>query len=128
MNLACDRDALSKGIGYYNPSLMTETQVPVNLEMASYRSQLSKEDFGIITTTQAGILNTLNIMSSEMSMHTSVILKQDLGNEQVYIDIGPVSPDCPKKKKKQDSSKNHFISSNDRHWMNDCQKKNRKAK
>lgn len=55
---------------------MTETQVPVNLEMASYRSQLSKEDFGIITTTQAGILNTLNIMSSEMSMHTSVILNK----------------------------------------------------
>lgn len=55
---------------------MTETQVPVNLEMASYRSQLSKEDFAIITTTQAGILNTLNIMSSEMSMHTSVILNK----------------------------------------------------
>lgn len=54
---------------------MTETQVPVNLEMASYRSQLSKEDFGIITTTQARILNTLNIMS-EMSMHTSVILNK----------------------------------------------------
>lgn len=55
---------------------MTETQVPVNLEMASYRSQLSKEDFGIITMTQAGILNTLNIMSGEMSMHTSVILNK----------------------------------------------------
>lgn len=74
MNLACDRDALSKGIGYYNPS--PHDRVPVNLEMASYRSQLSKEDFGIITTTQAGILNTLNIMSSEMSMHTSVILNK----------------------------------------------------
>lgn len=55
---------------------MTETQVPVNLEMASYRSQLSKEDFGIITTTRAGILNTLNIMSGEMSMHTSDILNK----------------------------------------------------
>lgn len=80
-NFLDSQDAMSKGMGYYDPSphllyLVTETQDPVNLEMASYSGQLSKEDFGIITTTQEGILNTLNILSDEMSKHTSVILNK----------------------------------------------------
>lgn len=47
--------------------------------MAAYDNQLmGKEDFGIITTTQAGILNTLNIMCEEKGKHTSIILKKTI--------------------------------------------------
>lgn len=65
-------------MGYYDPSLVTETQDPVNLEMAAYNSVISKEDFGIITTTQEGILNSLHMMSDEIG-------KQTRRNEQNYV-------------------------------------------
>lgn len=49
------------------------------LEMAAYDNQLmGKEDFGIITTTQEGILNTLNIMCEEIGKHTSIIFKKPI--------------------------------------------------
>lgn len=41
---------------------------------------MSKEDFGIITTTQEGILNTLQFMSNEIANHTSIILKNNSRN------------------------------------------------
>lgn len=49
------------------------------LEMAAFRDDsppMSKEDFRIITTTQEGILNTLQIMSNEIANHTDIILKK----------------------------------------------------
>lgn len=48
----------------YDSSLMTQTQDPINLEMTAYQEDaplMSKEDFGIITTTQEGILNSLQL-------------------------------------------------------------------
>ena len=64
----------------YDPSLLTQSQDTVALEMAAYDqedpSYMSKEDFGIITTTQEGILNTMQVMSNEIANHTDVILKK----------------------------------------------------
>lgn len=67
---------MSSGMGYNDPSLVTETQDPVNLEMAAYNSVISKEEFGIITTTQEGILNNLHMMSDEIGKHTSLTLNK----------------------------------------------------
>lgn len=39
-------------------------------------SLMSKEDFGNITTTQEGILNTLQVMSNAIANHTDIILKK----------------------------------------------------
>uniref|UniRef100_K1QPF3 Uncharacterized protein n=1 Tax=Magallana gigas TaxID=29159 RepID=K1QPF3_MAGGI len=69
----------------YDSSLMTQSQDPINLEMAALESGvydheepslMSKEHFGIITTTQEGILNTLQVMSNEIANHTATILKK----------------------------------------------------
>lgn len=74
------------------------------LEMAAYRDDsppMSKEDFGIITTTQEGILNTLQIMSNEIANHTDIILKK-------IKDLQPPQPDKDKeeyKKKKETTAK-----------------------
>uniref|UniRef100_K1QZ91 Uncharacterized protein n=1 Tax=Magallana gigas TaxID=29159 RepID=K1QZ91_MAGGI len=69
----------------YDSSLLTQSEDPVALEMAALESGaydheeppfMSKEDFGIITTTHEGILNTLQVMSNEIANHTDIILKK----------------------------------------------------
>lgn len=60
-------------------TLLTQTQDPMALEMAAFRDDsppMSKENFGIITTTQDGILNTPQIMNNEIANHTNIILKK----------------------------------------------------
>lgn len=59
---------------------MTQTQDPMALEMAAFRddsSPMSKEDYGIITSTQDGIMNTLQIVSNEIANHTDITLKKN---------------------------------------------------
>lgn len=86
----------------YDSSLLTQTQDPMALEMAAFKDDsppMSKEDFGIITTTQEGILNTLQIMSNEIANHTDIILKKikDLQTPQ------PAKVEYKKKKETTDN-------------------------
>lgn len=75
-NFLESQDPMSKGAGYYNP-LLTEAQDATALEMASYNNQpMSKEDFSILSTSQDGIINTLNVLSDEISKHTSIIINK----------------------------------------------------
>lgn len=75
-NFLESQDPMSKGAGYYNP-LLTEAQDATALEMASYNNQpMSKEDFSILSTSQDGIINTLNVLSDEISRHTSIIINK----------------------------------------------------
>lgn len=89
----------------FDSSLLTQTQDPMALGMAAYRDDsppMSKEDFGIITTTQDRILNTLQIMSNEIDNHTDIILKK-------ITDLQTPQPDKDKeeeyKKKKETTAK-----------------------
>lgn len=139
--------------GYYDPSLVTETQDPTALEMAAYGNQsMSKEDFGIITTTQEGILNSLNIMSEEIGKHTSIILnkmdqliqerKKKVEEKKQFKcytcgEPGHMSPRCPHKenynkentpkeeypKKEGNKSTACFICKEEGHWMRECPQK-----
>lgn len=75
-NFLESQDPMSKGAGYYNP-LLTEAQDATALEMASYNNQpMRKEDFSILSTSQDGIINTLNVLSDEISKHTSIIINK----------------------------------------------------
>lgn len=76
----------------------------MSLEMAAFRDDspnMSKEDFGIITTTQEGILSTLQIMNNEIVNHTDIILKKT-------TDLQTPQPDKDKeeyKKKRETTTK-----------------------
>uniref|UniRef100_K1Q218 Uncharacterized protein n=1 Tax=Magallana gigas TaxID=29159 RepID=K1Q218_MAGGI len=82
----------------YDSSLLTQTQDPVALEMAALESgaydheepsYMSKEDFGIITTTQEGILNTLqvsDVMHSNSTKRRIVTLSD--GNAAIGVKLG----------------------------------------
>lgn len=88
----------------YDSSLLKQTQDPMSLEMAAFRNDsphMSKEDFGIITTTQEGILSTLQIMNNEIVNHTDIILKKT-------TDLQTLQPDKDKeeyKKKRETTTK-----------------------
>lgn len=96
-NFLESQDPMSKGAGYYNP-LLTEAQDATALEMASYNNQpMSKEDFSILSTSQDGIINTLNVLSDEISRHTSIIINK----------INEVRDElAPKKSKETEKKKN----------------------
>lgn len=86
----------------YDSSLLTQTQDPMALEMAAFHDDsppMSKEDFGIITTTQEGILNTLQIMSNEIANHTDIILKK-------MKDLQTPQPEKEEFKKKKETTAN----------------------
>lgn len=122
-NFLESQDPMSKGAGYYNP-LLTEAQDATALEMASYNNQpMSKEDFSILSTSQDGIINTLNVLSDEISKHTSIIInkinevrdelvpKKEQGNEKkkeyscfTCGEKGHFSPNCPNKDQYRDNS------------------------
>lgn len=48
---------------------------------------MSKEDYGIITTTQKGILNTLQVMSNEIAYYTDIILKKIRNTRQLEFQL-----------------------------------------
>lgn len=122
-NFLESQDPMSKGAGYYNP-LLTEAQDATALEMASYNNQpMSKEDFSILSTSQDGIINTLNVLSDEISRHTSIIInkinevrdelapkkEQGNGKKKEYScftcgEKGHFSPNCPNKDQYRDNS------------------------
>lgn len=140
----------------YDSSLLTQTQDPMALEMAAFHDDsppMSKEDFGIITTTQEGILNTLQIMSNEIANHTDIILKKmkdlqtpqhekeefkkkkettanDKEKKPNYVcytcgEPGHCSPNCPQKENKKPTIKSNecFNCGEEGHWANKCPNK-----
>lgn len=98
---------MSTGLGYYSPTMATQTQDATELELAAYNNEpMSKEDFGIISTTQEGIINTLRIMHDEIGKQTAIILRKieqlrKTAPEKRIItcyscgEPGHFSPNCP---------------------------------
>lgn len=113
---------MSSGMGYYDPSLVTETQDPVNLEMAAYNSVISKEDFGIITTTiEIGkhtslILNKLD----EMNKTTQPKTTQGKNPGSCYTCGEPGHYSQQSTNYSRPSNNNCFICKKEGHWMKDC--------
>ncbi|XP_065928597.1 phosducin-like protein 3 [Magallana gigas] len=63
----------------YDSSLLTQTQDPMALEMAAFRDDfppMSKADFGIVTTTQEEILNTLIPLCKLINQHLSALAQK----------------------------------------------------
>lgn len=88
-------------LGLYNPPA------------AKQHSFFYKEDFAIITTTLDGIVNRINVLSDETSIHTSILViiieefkttrpRTELSTNPCYTcgKTGHLSPDCPQKWRK----------------------------
>ena len=124
---------MSSGAGFvYNPRhTPPQSQDAAGLDMGLYdhRSPLRKEDFGIITTTLDGIMNSVNVLADEIRNHTSILLSKleerakssSSGACFICHQQGHWAPECPDRQSRPKPTSNQcFKCGQDGHWVRDC--------
>lgn len=127
------QDFMSSGAGFvYNPRhTPPQSQDAAGLDMGLYdhRSPLRKEDFGIITTTLDGIMNSVNVLADEIRNHTSILLSKleerakssSSGACFICHQQGHWAPECPDRQSRPKPTSNQcFKCGQDGHWVRDC--------